>query len=39
MNIEEFQKEAHKIVDWIVEYYKEIEKYPVKSQVVPRFHI
>ncbi|HEY5123978.1 MAG TPA: aminotransferase class V-fold PLP-dependent enzyme [Ignavibacteria bacterium] len=37
MDIEEFQKEAHKIVDWIVEYYKEIEKYPVKSQVVPGF--
>jgi aromatic-L-amino-acid decarboxylase len=37
MDIEEFQKEAHKIVDWIVEYYKDIEKYPVKSQVLPGF--
>ncbi len=35
MNIEEFKNTAHQFVDWIVEYYKEIEKYPVKSQVQP----
>ncbi len=31
MNIDEFQKEAHKIVDWIADYYRNIESYPVKS--------
>lgn len=30
---EEFRKHAHHLVDWIADYYQEIEKYPVKSQV------
>lgn len=32
---ESFRKEAHKIVDWIADYYNEIEKYPVKSSCKP----
>jgi aromatic-L-amino-acid decarboxylase len=36
MNQEEFKKHAYQVVDWIAEYYKEIEKYPVKSNVSPR---
>ncbi len=34
-DIEEFRKEAHRLVDWIAEYYKNICSYPVKSTVVP----
>ncbi len=34
-NIEEFKKYAHEIVDWIAEYYENIENYPVKSKVQP----
>lgn len=30
---EEFRKHAHHLVDWIADYYQEIEKYPVKSQI------
>ncbi|MCX6163095.1 MAG: pyridoxal-dependent decarboxylase, partial [Ignavibacteriae bacterium] len=33
---EEFRKYAHEFVDWIADYYGDIEKYPVKSQVKPR---
>lgn len=36
MKNEEFKKYAYQIVDWIADYYKEIEKYPVKSNVSPR---
>ncbi len=36
MNLDEFQRYAHQFVDWMVEYYKNIEQYPVKSQVKPR---
>lgn len=32
---ESFRKEAHKLVDWIADYYAEIEKYPVKSASKP----
>ena len=32
---EEFRKYAHDLVDWIADYYQDIEKYPVKSQVQP----
>lgn len=28
---EKFRQEAHKLVDWIADYYKDIEKYPVKA--------
>jgi aromatic-L-amino-acid decarboxylase len=33
MKTEEFRKYGYKIIDWITEYYKNIEKYPVKSNV------
>ncbi len=32
---ESFRIEAHKLVDWIADYYSEIEKYPVKSTSKP----
>jgi len=35
MNIEEFRKNAHDTVDWIAEYFQNIESFPVKSQVNP----
>ena len=35
MDIEEFKKSAYEFIDWIVDYYKNVEKYPVKSQVRP----
>ncbi|MDH5610586.1 MAG: pyridoxal-dependent decarboxylase, partial [Cyclobacteriaceae bacterium] len=35
MNPEEFRKNAHSVVDWLADYYKSIEKYPVKSLVRP----
>ncbi|XP_062078902.1 tryptophan decarboxylase TDC2-like [Humulus lupulus] len=36
-NPEEFRKQAHKIVDFIANYYTQIESYPVLSQVEPGF--
>ncbi|MFP4095181.1 MAG: pyridoxal phosphate-dependent decarboxylase family protein [Cyclobacteriaceae bacterium] len=33
---EEFRKYAHELVDWIADYYKNIEAYPVRSQLQPR---
>jgi aromatic-L-amino-acid decarboxylase len=35
MSNESFRKEAHKMVDWIADYYAEIEKYPVKASCKP----
>jgi len=35
MNIDEFRKNAHETVDWVADYFQNIEKYPVKSQVNP----
>ncbi|MFP4046874.1 MAG: pyridoxal phosphate-dependent decarboxylase family protein [Bacteroidales bacterium] len=32
---EEFKKYAREVIDWIADYYDEIENYPVKSQVKP----
>ena len=32
MDIDEFRKNAHELVDWIANYYKNIEDYPVLSQ-------
>ena len=32
---ESFRNEAHKLVDWIADYYNEIEKYPVKASCKP----
>jgi len=35
MELKEFQKFGHQLVDWMVEYLENVEKYPVKSQVKP----
>src|SRR5436190_9353592 len=35
MDPEEFRKHGHKVVDWIADYYRRIESYPVLSPVVP----
>ncbi|KAA3632970.1 MAG: aminotransferase class V-fold PLP-dependent enzyme [Calditrichaeota bacterium] len=35
MQIEEFRKHAHELVDWMADYLANSEKYPVKSQVEP----
>lgn len=32
---EEFRKQAHKLVDWMADYFEEVEQLPVKSQVKP----
>ncbi len=32
---EEFRKYGHQLIDWITEYLKDAEKYPVLSQVKP----
>ncbi|MEA1876396.1 MAG: aminotransferase class I/II-fold pyridoxal phosphate-dependent enzyme [Bacteroidota bacterium] len=35
MKPEEFRKHAHQLVDWMLDYYENIDKFPVKSQVSP----
>ena len=35
MSSKEFRKYGYSVIDWIADYYDEIEKYPVKSQVFP----
>lgn len=35
MTPEQFREEGKKIIDWIADYYQDIEKYPVLSQVKP----
>ena len=35
IDIEEFREHAHYLVDWMADYYKNIDRYPVKSQVCP----
>ena len=35
MDISEFRKEGYKVIDWIAEYYDNIEEYPVLSRVKP----
>jgi aromatic-L-amino-acid decarboxylase len=36
MEINEFKKNGHKLIDWIADYYENIEQFPVKSQVSPK---
>ena len=36
MNIEDFKINGHKIVDWMYEYLRDIEKYPIKPNIKPR---
>jgi aromatic-L-amino-acid decarboxylase len=35
INLDEFKIQAHKFVDWIADYYKNIEKYSVKPNIEP----
>ncbi len=35
MNLEEFRKYAHELVDWMADYFKNIEQFPVKAQIKP----
>jgi aromatic-L-amino-acid decarboxylase len=35
MDLNEFNKYGHEVIDWITEYYRHIEDYPVKSLVSP----
>lgn len=35
-NIDEFKRYAYEFIDWIADYYKNIESFPVKSQVKPK---
>ena len=35
MDPEEFRKHAYEVVDWIADYYKRVEEFPVLSQVAP----
>lgn len=35
MDLEEFRREAHRLVDWMARYLAEIERYPVRAQVRP----
>lgn len=35
MTPDEFQRYGHMLVDWIADYYRNIERYPVQSQVQP----
>jgi len=36
VEIEDFRKEAHRLVDWMADYLQDIRTYPVKSRVEPR---
>jgi len=35
MGVEEFRRQGHAVIDWIADYYRKIESYPVLSQVKP----
>ena len=37
MPLEEFRKNGHQLIDWIADYFNEIEKYPVLSQIKPGY--
>ncbi|MFX0123345.1 MAG: pyridoxal phosphate-dependent decarboxylase family protein [Candidatus Hodarchaeota archaeon] len=36
MELSDFRKYGHQMVDWMAEYLENVEKYPVKSQVAPK---
>ena len=35
MNINEFRKHGHELVDWMADYFENVEKYPVRSKLSP----
>ena len=35
MELEEFRREAHRLVDWMADYLAQVERYPVRAQVRP----
>jgi len=35
MKTDEFKKQGYKVIDWLADYYKHVEEYPVLSQVEP----
>ena len=35
MSINEFKENGYKVIDWIADYYENIESYPVLSQINP----
>nr|XP_027086219.1 tyrosine/DOPA decarboxylase 1-like [Coffea arabica] len=37
LDIEEFRRQGHMIIDFLADYYQNIEKYPVRSQVDPGY--
>ncbi|GFP81203.1 tyrosine/dopa decarboxylase 5 [Phtheirospermum japonicum] len=37
MDPEEFRRQGHLVIDFIADYYKNVEKYPVRSQVEPGY--
>jgi tyrosine decarboxylase len=37
MDHEEFRRQGHLVIDFIADYYKNVEKYPVRSQVEPGY--
>ena len=37
MDIEEFRKYGHGLIDWVADYFNNIESYPVRSQVEPGY--
>jgi hypothetical protein len=37
LDVEEFRKHAHQMVDFVADYHRDIESFPVRSQVKVRF--
>ena len=35
MDTEEFRRHAHAFVDWMADYLRDVERYPVRAQVKP----
>jgi len=38
LDVEEFRKHAHQMVDFVADYHRDIETFPVRSQVKVRFY-
>ncbi len=38
LDVEEFRKHAHQMVDFVADYHRDIESFPVRSQVKVRFY-